>query len=264
MSNIHKVLAAFGALTLILLSGVSEFGTLACPRRSLQTPDSSSALTPTPKGSEDVLWSLAIHCAEDLSSDSNCRSYTKDEKEQYVIVKDHDPNKPAAYLIIPLEPITGIEDDRIFSPSIIGLWESAWLWAEKYPGKSASQTALAINSIVGRSQNQLHIHISCVLPQVRETLAKTRIPTKASDAVALRLGPDHNVYWTVVVPDLRTSSPFRVIQSMPHVDKNDMKDQSILVVGSQESNQYYVLDTTANRNNPGHAEELLDQTCALK
>jgi hypothetical protein len=40
-----------------------------------------------------------------------------------------------------------------------------------------------------------------------------------------------------------------------------MADHSIAVVGSAIPGTYYVLDTLAEGDNPGAAEELLDQSC---
>ena len=67
--------------------------------------------------------------------------------------------------MIPVKSVTGVEDDRIFSSALVNLWEDAWFWSRKYPGQPESRTGLAINSKKGRSQNQLHIHISCALPE---------------------------------------------------------------------------------------------------
>lgn len=227
---------------------------------------SSSFATPQiSDNSADVLWRLAQQCASDLASDSSCRSYTKNEKQEYVIIKDNDSAKPQGYLLIPVLRVAGIEGTQVFSAPVLDLWESAWLWSEKYPGKPAPRTALAINSMTGRTQNQLHIHISCVLPEVAKTLARKKIPASPGGPVPLKLGPHQNTYWAATVSTLEgRNSPFEIVRSMAQVNKKKMKDQSILVVGSQKGDRYYILDTTADGTNPGQAEELLDQTCGGK
>lgn len=120
---------------------------------------------------------------------------------------------------------------------------------------------MAINSKNGRSQNQLHIHISCVLPSVSEKLETTPIPLYPAPAVKLQLGAHNNTYMAVKVTGLAgQNSPFEVIQAMPGA-KDHMADQSIAVIGSGKPNEYYVVNTTSNGANPGYAEELLDETC---
>src|SRR5208337_3061932 len=106
------------------------------------------------------------------------------------------------------------------------------LWSQKYPGQPASRTGLAINSKNGRSQNQLHIHISCVLPSVSEKLETAPVPVYPAPAVKVQLGAHNNTYMAVKVTGLAgQNSPFEVIQAMPGV-KDHMADQSIAVIGS--------------------------------
>ena len=210
----------------------------------------------------DALRALAQDCAKDLAHDANCRAFAKDANEGYVIVRDCSPKKPDAYLMIPVKPVTGIEDAQVLSAPLADLWEDAWRWSRKYPGEAAARTGLAVNSKNARSQNQLHIHISCVLPKVSEALESGNIPPYPAKPVALVLGPEKTVYEAVKVTGLAgENSPFRVIQSFPGV-AGDMKDQSIAVIGSQKVAEYYVLNTTAGSAGRGHAEELLEQTCA--
>ena len=220
-----------------------------------------AAATCTLEPRPNTLWSLAQCCAKDLSGNSTCVLY--DAKDEYVIVKDNAPEKPDAYLIIPTVPVTGIEDPKIFGLPFLDFWQDGWLRSQKYPGRPGSETALAINSKYGRSQNQLHIHISCVLPDVSKTLQSTDVPAYPAPPVKLHLGTHGNIYAAVKVTGLTgQNSPFNVVESFPGV-KGHMAEQSIAVIGSLNPSEYYVVDTYRNGSNPGHAEELLDQTCRL-
>ena len=175
-------------------------------------------------------------------------------------MKDNAPEKPQAYLLIPVEPVTGVDDEKIFSPPIVDLWSSAWLWSEKYPGKPAALTGLAVNSVLARSENQLHIHISCALPEVTKTLWKKKISQDASHPTSLKLGPNHTPYRVVAVSSLDgLNSPFVIARTITQTTKTEMKDQGIAVVQGKKNHGFYVLDTAAGR---GGAEELLDQSCA--
>jgi len=78
---------------------------------------------------------------------------------------------------MPTARITGMESPALLEPATSNFFSQAWnarhFMADKY-GKPIddSNVSLAINSQYGRSQNQLHIHISCLLPQVKTTLSK--------------------------------------------------------------------------------------------
>lgn len=210
----------------------------------------------------DSLWSLAQCCAQNLKSDPDCRLY--DQANEFIILKDNSPMKPDAYLIIPTVKMTGVDDKQIFVPPFVDFWADGWQQAQNYLKKPPAETALAINSVQGRTQNQLHIHISCVRADVAHALAENdaKIGSDPATALPLALGPRGNTYRVIKVANLTASnSPYNLAAAMPGA-KDDMADQSIAVIGSSTPGQYYVLDTYAHDANRGAAEELLEQTCS--
>jgi CDP-diacylglycerol pyrophosphatase len=210
----------------------------------------------------NTLLSLARCCATDLSSDPSCRDYN--QADSFVIIKDNAPEKPRAYLILSSVPVTGIEDAKIFEKPFVNFWQYGWTEAQKYLKEPADDTALAINSKRGRSQNQLHIHISCVLGSVAQTLANidNSIGSDPAQPFTIELGPHGNRYEVIKVKSLSgANSPFRLVYQFPGA-KAHMADQSIAVIGSHAAGVYYVLDTYAHGSNRGAAEELLNQKCA--
>ena len=208
-------------------------------------------------GSADVLLSLARCCAASLASNPSCRSYGA--ADGFVIIKDNARDKPAAYLIIPTAMVTGIEDRQIFAPPVVDFWQYGWDAASRYVGEPPAATALAINSAEGRTQNQLHIHISCVRPDVAAALAGARLGADPAHPASLTLAGHR--YLAVQVRSLTgDASPFRVAAAMPGVGA-DMRAQSIAVIGTADPDVWDVVNTTAGGGNPGSAEELLDQSC---
>jgi CDP-diacylglycerol pyrophosphatase len=248
------------AITLIGLGETPSRAQTALPAEGKTPGHDAAACVLKPK--PDTLLSLAACCAQDISSNASCRLY--EAKDKYVIVKDNDPKKPDAYLIIPTITVTGVEDSQIFNLPVLDFWEDGFFRSAKYPGQPAARTALAINSVHGRDQNQLHIHISCVRPDVSKLLVNVKqMSSDPAKPTTLNLPPHNNPYEAVKVAGLTgKSSPFEIIQAFPGV-KNHMADQSIAVVGSSKAGEYYVLDTYAHGTNPGMAEELLDQTCKM-
>jgi CDP-diacylglycerol pyrophosphatase len=208
------------------------------------------------------LWSLAQCCSKNLQSDVDCRTYSA--AQDYIILKDNSPRKPAAYLIIPTIRVTGIEDKQVFLPPVVDFWKYAWQQAQFLIKKPAADIGLAINSARGRSQNQLHIHIACVLPAVAHTLAENakKIGSDPATPAELTLPPGNHSYRVIRLRGALAGagSPFRLVSAMPGA-AGDMGAQSIAVAGTATPGAYYVLDTAARGANPGFAEELLDQTC---
>lgn len=98
-----------------------------------------------------------------------------DEQQGVVLLKDR--NGPLQYLLIPIRKITGIESPLLLEPNAPNFFALAWqarhLMADKY-GKPIDDgnISLAINAEYGRTQNQLHIHISCLQPEVKTQLAQ--------------------------------------------------------------------------------------------
>ena len=207
----------------------------------------------------DTLLKLAECCAASVQSNPSCRA--ADPKEGYVILKDNSPRKPQSYLILPTAKVTGIEDPLVLSMPALDLWQRGFAVSATYPGRPPADTALAINSAYARTQNQLHIHISCVRPDVRDKLLTTPVPAYPDKPVALPLPPNQHVYQAVRVSGLGGPlSPFHVIQDDPAA-RADMAAESIAVMGSAMANEYFVLSTRRDDRNPGSAEELLDQSC---
>lgn len=79
------------------------------------------------------------------------------------------------FLLIPTRRLTGIEDPLVGTAALPNYWRDAWaargfvsLRAQKELPRDA--IGMAINSAGARSQDQLHIHIDCIRPKVRNAL----------------------------------------------------------------------------------------------
>ena len=220
----------------------------------------------------NALKELARTCSKRLAGDANCRAYTNfksDSKtvESYIILKDCAVSKPFGYLLIPTETVVGVESSTIFSPSLVDLWSNAWLWSKRFPGRPTSRTGVAINSNLpgARSQNQLHIHISCASSDVSKTLEERKdISADVTQAVLLPLGASGHQYYAVKLASISGSnSPFIVAKRILKLTANDLSGHGIAVIGSADGDAYYVLVSGSERGNIGDAEELLDENCKL-
>ena len=93
----------------------------------------------------------------------------------YAVLKDLDGN--TQFLLIPTARVGGIEDEVVLAPDAPNYLAAAWQ-ARRFVDQRAGHDlprddiALAINSVYGRTQDQLHIHIDCIRPDVRAALTQ--------------------------------------------------------------------------------------------
>ncbi|MFS7361053.1 CDP-diacylglycerol diphosphatase [Rahnella inusitata] len=191
-----------------------------------------------------------------------------DEQQGFVVLKDM--NGPLQYLLMPTARITGMESPALLEPTTPNFFSQAWAarhyMAEKY-GKPIddSNVSLAINSQYGRSQNQLHIHISCLLPEVKNRLIK--------DAAAMGYDwqelPDkllgHTYLARKVTPaELNQRGAFRILaEGVPEADKK-MGHFGMAMV-SLQGGDFLLLASERDllKLNNASTEEIQDHDCKV-
>ena len=95
------------------------------------------------------------------------------EDQGYAVWKDQ--KGASHFLIIPTKRITGIEDPILQIPATPNYFAIAWSHANLVGQASRknlvrTQIALNVNSVFARTQDQLHIHLDCVAPEVSAQL----------------------------------------------------------------------------------------------
>jgi CDP-diacylglycerol pyrophosphatase len=188
----------------------------------------------------------------------------------YAVLKDI--VGPAQFLLLPTARISGIEDPRILLPGAVNYWDDAWrsryFTAERLGAPQPRDgIILAINSMQGRTQNQLHIHIDCIRQDVREALARhlrqvRRVWTPFPVALAgqpyraLRIDSD----------GLSGVNPFHVLADADPAAAADMGEHTLAVIGEgfpDGTRGFVLLDGKADpaAGDFGSAEELQDHSC---
>lgn len=174
----------------------------------------------------------------------------------YVVLKDDDPAKPFAWLLVPSNPeVTGIESPLVFEAPVADFWQVGWRVGQQLVPASPDGRALAINSVAGRSQNLLHIHISCLSAEARAALAT--VPAAAGwsrEPVAIGGQRFH-----VRAVDRLDPSPFLVLRELPGAAE-EMGDWSLALLGRPGGGWVLLADVTTP-SVPAEAESLLDETC---
>lgn len=137
--------------------------------------------------SRNALWQIvSTSCIPAAHSGGTGRcaevALAKEPDSGFVVFKDR--NGPLQYLLMPTKRISGIEDPSLLAGSTSHYWADAWRakrWMEVSNGAPIPRDVVSItlNSAWGRSQNQLHLHVSCVRPDLRSFLRST--PASNSD-----------------------------------------------------------------------------------
>jgi CDP-diacylglycerol pyrophosphatase len=179
-----------------------------------------------------------------------------DRARGFVVIKDNSPAKPDGYLMVPDTEVTGIEDPRALAPPVVAFWSYGWQAGRQLLDRPPEDIGLAINSRAGRTQDLLHIHISCADPSLRDALAGARIG--ADWAVAPFVEYRGDLYNARKVATL-VPSPFLRLRELPGA-RGDMAAWSLAVLGSADGGYYLLADAT-EPGRPAAAEELLDQDC---
>ena len=182
------------------------------------------------------------------------------------------PLAVAVLLLVPTIRISGIEDPVLLKPGAPNYWAAAWaqrgLLATRIGRPVARQdVAMAVNSMHARTQDQLHIHVSCVRSEVKARLASFE-PTPGAIWSPVKIGPLHLTYLvrTIDADALGAVDRFRLLADEVPGAQATMAEHTLVVVGSIGADGrpgFFVLDHKANRlvQDEAMGEQLLDPTC---
>ncbi len=216
----------------------------------------------------DALWNLVsqqcVVDAQEFGNPEPCAKVDLSEGVQrgYAVLKD--AVGPRQFLLIPTARITGIESPEVLAPDAPNYLAAAWQarsFAEAAAGRAVPREwmSVAVNSVLSRSQSQLHIHIDCVRADVHDALrrhADTVGPAWAPFQVPLA----GHTYSAMAVDgeDLQVN-PFRLVADA--FGEQRMGEQTIVVVG-RDGGGFVVLTDHADGENGDFAggEQLQDHT----
>ena len=186
----------------------------------------------------------------------------------YVVFKDR--NGPLQYLLMPTYRINGTESPLLTEPHTPNFFWLAWqarsFMSQKYgqeiPDKAVS---LTINSRSGRTQNHLHIHISCLRTDVRKQLDDNlaKISTRWLPLPGGLRGHEY-LARRVTENELAQRSPFMMLAEEVPDAREHMGSYALAMV--RQSDESFVLLAT-QRNllalNLASAEEIQDHQCDI-
>lgn len=189
-------------------------------------------------------------------------------QEGYVLFKDR--NGPLQYLLMPTWRINGTESPLLLKPQTPNYFWQAWqnrhIMSEKN-GQPVPDDAisLTINSRTGRTQNHLHLHISCLRPDIREQLDRN-IGAISTRWLLLPGGIKGHQYLARRVTEyaLAQKSPFIMLSEEVPEARNHM-GRFAFAMAQQRDDSLVLMATerdllTLNR---ASAEEIQDHHCEI-
>jgi CDP-diacylglycerol pyrophosphatase len=157
-------------------------------------------------------------------------------------------------VLAPTRRTIGIEDPFLLSPEAPNYFDAAWrarAFLKDASGQVPERDAIAlfVNSAIVRTQDQLHIHVGCLLPYARRTLAA--VAPKVPMGEWAQIGPvvPHTMFWAYRIPgtDLGKVNPFRLAAEELGPKAAGPGDLTVVVVGARVDNddQFLILASYA-------------------
>jgi CDP-diacylglycerol pyrophosphatase len=176
----------------------------------------------------------------------------------------HDRKGGAHFLLIPTRTITGIESPEVRGSRALNFFAAAWEARYVLVGAVGHAVprgivGMAVNQHRARSQDQLHIHLSCLSRGVYDAL-QSQAGRLSQDWSSVSIDGTNYQTLRIMGRELGAANPFELLAArLP--DSADMDEYTVLVAGMQFGQRpgFVVL---AGREVPG-AELLLDASCAL-
>jgi CDP-diacylglycerol pyrophosphatase len=226
----------------------------------------------------DALWKI-VHqrCVPDQQMNNDPKpcvavDLADGEARGHVILKDRDG--ATQFLLIPTARVAGIESREIIAPDAPNYFAAAWAAREEVDAVvrrilPREDIGLAINSIYGRSQDQLHIHIDCLRGDVIDALhVHAGEITEAWSAFPVPLAGNSYLARRLDGAVLDQVNPFRLLADGVPAASADMGHETLVVAGATfpDGKPGFVLladhaDLAAGDRASG--EELQDHDCAV-
>jgi CDP-diacylglycerol pyrophosphatase len=187
---------------------------------------------------------------------------TQPDSPGYAVVKDRESG--AHYLLVPLKTMSGSDSAELLDPDLPNFFAEGWSARDllsDYVGHAVPRTAvgLALNTAREREQNQFHLHIECLRPDVAETLhaGAANITGKWSPITVAG-----STFQAMRIADasLDATNPFELVAKLSADARHHMESYTLLVAGMQypDGAGFAILTSTGPR-----AQFLLDPGCAV-
>lgn len=176
-------------------------------------------------------------------------------------------------ILAPTRKVVGVEDPFLQSPDAPNYFEAAWrarslLKSAGGRGPDWDEVGLLVHSAIIRNQDQLHIHVGCLLSDVKLALAAVAPEVPIGEWEQLPAVVPHLVFWGTRVrgADLADVEPFRLAAEALADKVRDRAKLTIVVAGVRVAGEdgFLILASYADAPHswrPVSAEDLLAPEC---
>jgi len=180
----------------------------------------------------------------------------------YAVLEDRKGG--AHYLLIPIQTMSGTESAELLDPDLPNYFAEAWNardLLDAYVGHAVPRNAvgLALNSARARDQDQFHIHIECLRPEVFDALHAAAAQISAKWSPVTVIGSTYQAM-RIDDPSLETTRPFDLVAQLSSDARHHLETYTVLIAGMQYSDAagFVILTSTGPT-----AELLLDPGCTV-
>ena len=207
--------------------------------------------------SRNMLWQVARVCALDKTTTvSPLPCLEANVEAGYAVLRP--PFGRPDTILTPLKAIRGLEDPQLQAPDAPNYFALAYgerRWAPAAPGK----LALAVNSRLARSQDQLHVHMGCLSAEFASRLDGALGPRAAEWFHAGEMGPGLELWTYRGGKDIGALAPFHLLKGLLG-DEKALARTTLAVI---ETPADFIV--VALRSRPGGwyaaAEDVVDLRC---
>jgi CDP-diacylglycerol pyrophosphatase len=183
------------------------------------------------------------------------------------------PSSAVHVIVVPTARISGIESPALQSENAPNYWEAAWN-ARRFVEQGArrqlprDKIGMAINAAASRSQDQLHIHVSCIAPAVADFVRRHQAEIHGDwTLVRAKLAGHRFMAMKIETESLAQVDPFKLLAHGLPSNKLSIGRQALAVIGATFGDGrtgFYLLanDSGPSPRNIVSAEALLDDKCA--
>jgi len=222
-----------------------------------------------------TLWNIvALKCLRHFAkaeAPTPCESVDISQGEDRGVALLKDLVGAAQMLAIPTRRVTGIEDPALLAPDAPNYFAAAWegrLRVEAHLRRRLPREAVGVtvDSMVARSQDQLHLRIDCVDKDAAAALHDYQGPLDEQWRV-MTVELKGRRYWArrLDSSDLADASPFRLLAEGVAGASQEMGQWSLAAIGANFAGKpgFVLLADRAEPAAGGRAEDLQDHACAI-
>jgi CDP-diacylglycerol pyrophosphatase len=223
-----------------------------------------------------ALWQVVRACVADeklTGSPFPCLEVdlTGGEDQGYVVLRQPFPRDT---ILAPTRKIIGVEDPFLYSPEAPNYFYAAWrarTFLDGPDGKppERDRVALAVNSRVARNQDELHIHIGCLVLSARNAVQGIAPKLRIGEWAQVGAVVPHSMFWGLRIrgADLAAVQPLRLAADYLADKIRNRADLMIVVAATRVAgdDEFLILATYAHAPHSWWvfgAENLLDPSCS--